>query len=89
MALMIPLCTLHTHGHLVFLAEHRQRLVVLPAQVVAGKRGRLRQPVSLQRWIPPVCREVELTVGRLAHEARLDGCRLVSLADIAGDLFAL
>ncbi len=86
---VIPLDTFCTHRHLVSLAEHRQRLVVLPAEVTAGKGGRICQSVSLQRRIPLVRCEVKLTVRRLAHEARLNGRQPVSVADITGNLLSL
>lgn len=82
---MVPLFAFRTHRHIVFLAEHRQWLVVASAEVTAGEGGRIRQPVALQGWIPQVRCEVNVTVRHLADEARLDRCRLVSLADVAGN----
>lgn len=82
---MATLCAFGTHRYVIVFAEHRQRLVVLSAQVAAGEGGRVRQPVFVQRWIPLVRREVDITVRRLAHQARLHRRRLVSMADITGN----
>ena len=83
---MVPLFAFRAHGHIVFLAEHGQWLVVVPAEVTAGEGGRVRQPVPLQGRIPQVRCEVNVAVGRLADEARLDRRRLAPVADVAGDL---
>lgn len=86
---VIPLRASHANRHLVFLAEHRQRLVVVSAEVAIGEGGRIRQPVPLQSGIPHVWRQVKFTVGRLAHEAGLDRCGLVSVADVTENFFSL
>lgn len=89
MVFMVPLCAFLAHRHLVSLAEHRQRLVVVSAEVAGGEGGRIGQPVSLQGWIPQVCCEVKLTVRRLANQARLDRRRLVPVADVTGNIISL
>lgn len=89
MVFVIPLCASNANRHLVFLAEHRQRLVVVSAEVAAGEGGRIRQPVPLQSWIPQVWCQVKFAVRRLAHEAGFDRCGLVSVADITENLLSL
>lgn len=72
-ALVVRLCTLDTQRSLVVPAEHLQRPVVLSAEAAVGEGGWVGQPVSLQRRLSLVRRQVGFTVRHLADQARLDG----------------
>lgn len=86
---VVPLCAFHAYKCLVSPAKHLQGLVVFFAHVTGGESCRICQLVSLQSWIPQVRREVSFTVRRLAEEARLYRCRLVSVTDITRNFVSL
>lgn len=84
---VVPLCALRTHRCMVLLTEHRQWLVVVPAQVTGWEGGWICEPVSLKHRIPQVGREVNFTVGHLADKARLHRRQFGPVADITGNDF--
>lgn len=87
--LVVALCAFRAHRCVILLAEHRQGLVVLSAQVAGIEDCWICEAVSLQRWISLVRHEVNLTVRRLTHQTRLNRRRLVPVADVTGHVFTV